>query len=40
MSRYKLEQTVTLLPQIEAAIANGKTTPQACKQAPIAAQTY
>jgi putative transposase len=40
MMRYKPEQVVTLLRQIEVAIANGKTTPQACKEAEITAQTY
>ena len=40
MTRYKPEQVVTLLRQIEVAIANGKTTPQACKEAQITAQTY
>jgi len=40
MTRYKPEQIVTLLRQIEVAIANGKTTPQACKEAEITAQTY
>jgi transposase-like protein len=38
--RYKPEQIVTLLRQIEVAIANGKTTPQACKEAEITQQTY
>jgi transposase-like protein len=38
--RYKPEQIVTLLRQIEVAVANGKTTPQACKEAQITAQTY
>jgi len=38
--RYKAEQIVTLLRQIEVAVANGKTTPQACKEAEIAIQTY
>jgi len=38
--RYKPEQIVTLLRQIEVAIANGKTTPQACKEAQVTAQTY
>jgi len=33
--RYKPEQIVTLLRQIEVEIANGKTTPQACKEAQI-----
>jgi putative transposase len=40
MTRYKPEQIVNLLRQIEVAIANGKTTPQACKEAQITAQTY
>ena len=40
MIRYKPEQIVTLLRQIEVAIANGKTTPQARKEAQITAQTY
>ena len=31
--RYKAEQIVTLLRQIEVGIANGKTTPQVCKEA-------
>ena len=40
MKRYKAEQIVTLLRQIEVGIANGKTTPQACKEAEITIQTY
>jgi putative transposase len=40
MMRYKPEQVVTLLRQIEVAVANGKTTPQACKEAEITQQTY
>jgi putative transposase len=40
MIRYKPEQIVTLLRQIEVAIANGKTTPQACKEAEITVQTF
>lgn len=40
MMRYKPEQIVTLLRQIEVAVANGKTTPLACKEAQITAQTY
>jgi putative transposase len=40
MIRYKPEQIVTLLRQIEVAVANGKTTPQACKEAQITAQSY
>jgi transposase-like protein len=38
--KYKPEQIVTLLRQIEVAIANGKTAPQACKEAEIHTQTY
>jgi putative transposase len=38
--RYKPEQIVALLRQIEVAVANGKTTPQACKEAEINTQTY
>jgi len=38
--RYKAEQIVTLLRQIEVAVANGKTTPPACKEAEITEQTY
>jgi putative transposase len=40
MKRYKQEQIVNLLRQIEVEIANGKTTPQACKEAEITQQTY
>ena len=38
--RYKPEQIVNLLRQIEVAVANGKTTPQACRDAEITVQTY
>ncbi len=38
--RYKPEQVVNLLRQIEVEVANGKTTPQACRDAEITAQTY
>jgi putative transposase len=38
--RYKPEQIVTFLRQVEVEIANGKTTPQACKEAQITVQTY
>ena len=38
--RYKAEQIVNLLRQVEVEIANGKTTPQACRDAEITAQTY
>jgi len=34
------EQIVAVLRQIEVEIANGKTTPQACKEAEITQQTY
>ena len=39
-TRYKPEQIVNLLRQIEVEVANGKTTPQACRDAEITAQTY
>lgn len=38
--RYKAEQIVTVLRQIEVEIANGKTIPQACREAQITPQTY
>jgi hypothetical protein len=38
MKRYKPEQIVNLLRQIEVEIANGKTTPQACKEAEFTVQ--
>jgi transposase-like protein len=40
IKRYKPEQLVTMLRQIEVGIANGKTTPQACKEAEITIQTF
>ena len=40
IKRYKAEQIVTLLRQMEVEIANGKTTPQTCKEAEITLQTY
>ena len=40
MRRFKPEQIVTLLRQIEVGIGNGKTVPQACKEAEITVQTY
>ena len=40
IKRYKPEQIVTMLRQIEVSIANGKTIPQACKEAEITVQTY
>jgi putative transposase len=38
--KYQPEQMVNLLRQIEVAIANGKTTALACKEAGIVEQTY
>ncbi len=38
--RYKPEQVVNLLRQIGVEVANGKTTPQACRDAGIHTQTY
>jgi transposase-like protein len=38
--KYKPEQVVTLLRQIEVEVANGKSTPQACRDAGITDQTY
>jgi hypothetical protein len=38
--RYKPEQIMTLLRQVEVVIANGRTTPQACREAGISEQTY
>jgi hypothetical protein len=38
--KYKPEQIVTLLRQVEVAVANGKVQPQACKEAGITTQTY
>ena len=40
IQRYKPEQIVTMLRQIEVGIGNGKTTPQACKEAEITIQTF
>ena len=37
--KYKAEQIVTLLRQIEVQMANGKTAPEACKEAGIHTQT-
>ena len=37
--KHSAEQVVNLLRQIEVAVANGKTTPQACKEAGIVEQT-
>jgi putative transposase len=38
--RFKPEQIVNLLRQSEVEVTNGKTTPQACRDAEITAQTY
>ena len=38
--RYKPKQVVNILRQIEVENANGKTTPQACRDAQITVQTY
>lgn len=38
--RYQPEQAVNLLRQIEVAVADGKTTAQACKEAGVVEQTY
>jgi transposase-like protein len=38
--KHTPEQIVNLLPQIEVATANGKTSPAACKEAGITEQTY
>jgi putative transposase len=40
MKKHKPEQIVALLRQIEVGIANGKTTPQACREVEITEQTY
>ena len=36
---YKPEQIVMILRQVEVAVANGKSTPQACKEAEINTQS-
>ena len=38
--RYKAEQIVNLLREIDVKTANGKTIPEACKQTGISEQTY
>ena len=38
--RQTPEQIVTLLRQVEVAVANGKATPQACNAAAMTEQTY
>ena len=39
IKKYKPEQIVTVLRQIEVQMANGKTSPQACKEAGIHTQS-
>jgi putative transposase len=38
--RYTAEEIITVLRQVEVALASGKTAPQACREAGIAEQTY
>jgi putative transposase len=38
--KYKPEQIVTVLRQVEVGVANGKTTSPACREAGITCQTY
>lgn len=38
--KHTAEQIVNLLRQVEVGVANGKTLPQACKEAGIVEQTY
>ena len=38
--KHTPEQIVNVLRQIEVAIANGKTTPQACKEGGVTEQTF
>jgi transposase-like protein len=38
--KYKPEQIVSLLRQLEVAVASGKSTPQACRDAGISEQSY
>jgi putative transposase len=40
IKRYKPEQIMTLLRQVEVVIANGTATPQACREAGISEQTF
>ena len=40
MKKHKPEQIVALLRQVEVGLANGKTTPQACRELEITEQTY
>ena len=38
--RYKAEQMMSLLRQVEVLVANGRRTPQACREAGITEQTF
>jgi transposase-like protein len=38
--KHTAEQIVSLLRQIEVAVANGKTTPVACRESGVTEQTY
>jgi putative transposase len=38
--KHTAEQIIAILRQIEVALGNGKTTPQACREAGITVQTY
>ncbi len=38
--RYKTEQILALLRQVEVLVANGRLTPQACREAGISEQAY
>ena len=38
--RYKTEQILALLRQVEVLVANGRLAPQACREAGISEQTY
>jgi putative transposase len=38
--KYQPEQVVNFLRQIEVALANGKSTPLACKEAGVTEQSY
>jgi putative transposase len=38
--KYTAEEIVTLLRQVEVSMANGKTTPQACRESGVTEQTY
>lgn len=40
MEKYKPEQGVAMLRQVEVLTGNGKTTPQACKEVGINTHTY